>query len=122
MASLARVEKRKEDLLARLYTAERRKHLERLEGEIREKDDLIKGLPKGNMVYAASTHFKGQGQFKPTNGKPRVIRFLHRGEVTQPRDEVSPGTLPILRQSHGNSTCRQIMMNPTAGPLSRSGW
>ena len=97
VASLARVEKRKEDLLARLYTAERRKHLERLEGEIREKDDLIKELPKGNMVYAASTHFKGQGQFKPTNGKPRVIRFLHRGEVTQPRDEVSPGTLPIFK-------------------------
>ena len=56
----------------------------------------MKKLPKGNMVYAASTHFKEQGQFKPTNGKPRMIRFLHRGEVTQPREVVAPGTLPIF--------------------------
>jgi hypothetical protein len=97
-ARLAALEKQKEGLLARLYTEKRKKRIETLEGEIRKKSASIDGLPKGNMVYAASTHFKAQGQFKPTNGKPRNIRFLHRGEVTQPRDEVSPGTLPIFKE------------------------
>ena len=68
------------------------------EGEITEKSEAMKRLPQGSMVYAASTRFKPQGQFKPTNGKPRMIRFLHRGEVTQPREEVSPGTLPVFKE------------------------
>ena len=98
VASLAKLEKQKEDLLARLHTVERKKRLEKLEGEITEKSEAMKRLPQGSMVYAASTRFKPQGQFKPTNGKPRMIRFLHRGEVTQPREEVSPGTLPVFKE------------------------
>lgn len=94
---LAKLEKKKEDLLLRLHTADREKRLEKIDEEIRRKNEVMKGLPKGNMVYAAATHFKGEGQFKPTNGKPRMIRFLHRGEVNQPRKEVSPGTLPIFK-------------------------
>ncbi len=97
-ARLAELEKQNKSLLARLYTEKRKKRIETLEGEIRKKSAIIDGLPKGNMVYAAATHFKAQGQFKPTNGKPRNIRFLHRGEVTQPRDEVSPGTLPVFKE------------------------
>ncbi len=96
VASLLELEKKKQGLLARLHTVERKKRLGELEVEIRKKNEIIKKLPRGNMVYAASTHFKEQGQFKPTNGKPRMIRFLHRGEVTQPREVVSPGTLPIF--------------------------
>ena len=98
VASLARLERKKEDLLARLHTEERRKRLKNLEGEIQKKSEVMKKLPRGNMVYAAATHFKGEGQFKPTNGRPRVIHFLHRGEVTEPRKEVSPGTLPIFKE------------------------
>ncbi|NRB27535.1 MAG: DUF1553 domain-containing protein [Roseibacillus sp.] len=118
VASLAKLEKKKEDLLAKLYTVERKKHLEKVEGEIREKSDIMKRLPTGNMVYAATTQFKAQGQFKPTNGKPRMIRFLHRGEVTQPREEVSPGALPIFREEpwqfnlpedHGESDRRAVL-------------
>jgi hypothetical protein len=48
------------------------------------------------MVYAAATHFSPQGNFKPTLGTPRPVRLLHRGDVTSPREEVHPGTLPIL--------------------------
>lgn len=96
VASLVELEKKKQGLLARLHTVERKKRLGELEAAIQEKNEIMKKLPKGNMVYAASTHFKEQGQFKPTNGKPRMIRFLHRGEVTQPREVVAPGTLPIF--------------------------
>ena len=56
----------------------------------------LAGFPKGDMVYAAATHFKPRGNFKPTNGKPRMIRVLHRGEVTQLGDEVKPGAFPLF--------------------------
>jgi hypothetical protein len=51
------------------------------------------------MVYAAATHFQPRGNFKPTEGVPREIYRLHRGNVQQPRELVSPGLLPI---SEGN--------------------
>ena len=33
--------------------------------------------------------------FRPTEGKPRPVKLLHRGNETQPRDEVQPGTIPL---------------------------
>ena len=52
-------------------------------------------LPSGRMVYAAATHFEKQGNFRPTEGKPRPVKLLHRGNETQPGDEVRPGTIPL---------------------------
>ena len=60
--------------------------------ETREK---LAALPQGRMVYAAATHFSRQGNFIPTEGKPRDVRLLHRGQVTQPKDESFPGALPL---------------------------
>ncbi|MEM7387838.1 MAG: DUF1549 domain-containing protein, partial [Verrucomicrobiota bacterium] len=53
-------------------------------------------LPKQQKVYAGIIHhgsgaFKGRGHL---GGKPREIRVLHRGEVTQPQEEVAPATVP----------------------------
>ena len=56
----------------------------------------LKALPVGKMVYAATTNFKPRGQFKPTEGKSRMIHVLHRGEVNQLGDSVRPGTIPLL--------------------------
>jgi hypothetical protein len=94
---ITRLKKEKAALLAKLHTPQRKARLEDLEKAIKEKADKIAKLPRGNMVYAAATHFKAEGNFKPTNGKPRAIRLLHRGEVTQPRQEVRPGTLSIFK-------------------------
>jgi len=52
------------------------------------------------MVYAATTDFKPQSNFKPTKGKPRVIKVLHRGNILDPREDVRPGTLPIFEGEH----------------------
>ncbi|MBG28751.1 MAG: cytochrome C [Opitutae bacterium] len=94
---IAKLKKEKAALMAKLETPERLNRLAELEKAIKQVNGKIVKLPKGNMVYAAATHFKPQGNFKPTNGKPRNIRFLHRGDVTQPGKEVSPGTLPIFK-------------------------
>jgi hypothetical protein len=94
---IAKLNKEKVALMASLQTPERMKRLTELENSIKQTNGKIARIPKGSMVYAATTHFKPEGQFKPTNGKPRAIRFLHRGEVTLPRDEVNPGTIPVFK-------------------------
>ncbi len=53
-------------------------------------------LPKPRMVYAAATQFETQGQFQATNGKPREVALLARGDVTKPGSLMSPGTVPLI--------------------------
>ena len=56
----------------------------------------IRELPKQQRVYAGTVH-KGNGNFAGRAGLgPREIRVLHRGEVTQPRKAVLPGTVPFI--------------------------
>jgi len=51
--------------------------------------------PPRRMVYSAATHFAQQGNFRPTEGKPRAVKILHRGNETQPGKDVQPGTIPL---------------------------
>ena len=95
---IAKLNKEKAELMSKFQTPERMKSLTELENAIKQTTAKIAKIPKGQMVYAAATHFKSEGNFKPTNGKPRPIRFLHRGDVTQRGEEVSPGTLPIFKE------------------------
>ncbi len=55
-------------------------------------------LPMGKLVYAAATEFPPEGNFKPTLGTPRDVRFLARGDVTNPGEEVEPGLLPFSHE------------------------
>lgn len=86
-------------LLKTVETPERvqkRKELEKRESALTEH---LKKLPEGKMVYAAATHFQPQGNFRPTEGKPRRIQLLHRGNIDQPREAVTPGVLPLASDS-----------------------
>ena len=63
----------------------------------------LKKLPKPMRVYAGTIH-TGSGAFRGTGnegGKPRVIRVLHRGDMSQPRSEVGPGTLRLAKHDKG---------------------
>jgi hypothetical protein len=95
-SKLAGLRAERKDFLISLGSPEERGALERTKKELNQARKKLAGFPKGNMVYAAATHFKPRGNFKPTNGKPRMIRVLHRGEVTQLGDEVKPGTFPLF--------------------------
>lgn len=58
----------------------------------------IASLGKPKLVYAGSVHW-GTGAFTgtgSTGGKPREIHLLHRGNVTEPRELVAPGSLSIV--------------------------
>ena len=71
--------------------AKAKRGLQRVKAKIEE-------LPPRSLVYAGTVHH-GQGSFSgtgPSGGKPREIRVLYRGEVTQPREMVEPGGLELV--------------------------
>ena len=96
-AEMARLNLQKTRFLEKYRTPKRKARLAEIQKSIKDSEDQLRNLPTGKMVYAAATEFKSRGNFKPTNGKPRVIKVLHRGEVTMPRAEVRPGTIPIFK-------------------------
>ena len=58
----------------------------------------LQQLPAASRVFAGGVHL-GSGNFTgtgATGGKPRPIFLLARGQVTQPRAEMSPGALSAL--------------------------
>ena len=85
----------RDQLLAKIETKERVAERERLQAAIKDAREKRDGLPSGKMVYAAATHFKAQGNFKPTSGTPRPIHVLLRGDVQRPGKPVAPGVLPF---------------------------
>lgn len=73
----------------------------RLLTEKQQAQEKLNRLPSGKLVYAAATRFPAQGQFKPTNGTPRTIRVLLRGDVERPAEAVKPGLLPLHESENG---------------------
>ena len=75
----------------------RNKLLTELEGV----NQQLAEMPKPQLVYAASTNFKPQGNFKPTQGTPREIRLLNRGNMKSPGEIMTPGAIAAFK--HANS-------------------
>jgi len=65
------------------------------ENQISESRKALSQLPVGKSVYAAATDFKSQGNFKATQGQPRPVYFLPRGEVASPGARLEPGIIPL---------------------------
>lgn len=93
---LAEAQKQRQAIVDRVTTAERVALRDRLKKDIESFESQLKSLPAGRLVYAAATHFTPIAAFTPTNGKPRAVHLLHRGNVLQPRAVSVPGTLPLL--------------------------
>ena len=87
------------EILADVETPERLERRESLSKSIAATEKEIADLPVGKMVYAAATTFRKQGNFVPTNGKPRPIHVLRRGDVQEPGVSAIPGMLPLSMPS-----------------------
>ncbi len=92
---LAEAQKSRDRLMETLNSEDRRTKREALTKQLATAESGLKALPPGRMVYAAATQFAPQGNFLPTAGKLRTVKLLHRGNETQPLDEVQPGTIPL---------------------------
>jgi hypothetical protein len=73
-------------------------HLKRnaVEQQLEQVRRELESLPPPKMVYAAATQFASQGQFRPTDGQPREVTVLMRGDVTKPGEVMLPGTVPLF--------------------------
>jgi mono/diheme cytochrome c family protein len=100
IAALQNAQRQRQVIVAKLQTPERQSRRKKLQTDLATATEKLKSLPAGQMVYAAATDFKLQGNFKPTLGKPREVRVLHRGNILEPRDAVRPGTLPIFEKEN----------------------
>jgi len=112
IAALQNAQRNRRAVIAKLQTAERQARRKKLQTNMAAAARELKAIPAGQMVYAAATNFKTQGNFKPTNGKPRAIKILHRGNILDPRDAVRPGTLPIFEK--GNFEFKLLANHPEA--------
>lgn len=58
-------------------------------------NEELRTFPRGQLVFAATTDFEPQGQFRSTGGKARPIHFLRRGDVAAPGARLLPGIPPL---------------------------
>jgi len=97
MKSLAGLKSELRRLLAELETPEIRKRRKEIEEKLAANKKAIAGLPAGKLVYAIAANFKKFGKVAPTGGRSRTIRFLHRGDLRSPGDEMNPGAPALWR-------------------------
>ncbi|MEZ5384179.1 MAG: DUF1549 domain-containing protein [Prosthecobacter sp.] len=69
--------------------------LAKLADELGRLETERKAFPEGRLVYAAATHFPRGGRFTATEGKPRPIHLLNRGDIRSPGDAMVPGVPPL---------------------------
>ena len=67
-----------------------------LQSEYERLEKEKSAIPAPQMVYAGTTKFSPQGNFKATQGKPRTIHVLNRGNVLSPGEQVHPGPVTSL--------------------------
>ena len=95
-ARLAKLGADRERLLEAAIEPQLRAEKARLAAELARNAAALRELPPQSRVYAGTVH-KGAGNFVGRYGLgPRKIHVLVRGEVTQPGDEVGPGTVPLV--------------------------
>ena len=99
-AELARLQKEREELLARRMDEATKVRLAELAAAFAKAESELKSLPAQSLVYAG-TAFRGSGNFAGSGGVPRPIFLLERGSVTEPGEEVGPGMLACIDQLAG---------------------
>ena len=98
---LAKFRQQQEAILKRIQTPESRNREKRLVSQIAAISKQIDGLAAGQMVYAATTTFKPRGNFKPTQGKPRPIHLLARGNILSPGKIAEPNVPALITAKAG---------------------
>ncbi|MCS1409272.1 MAG: hypothetical protein M2R45_02452 [Verrucomicrobia subdivision 3 bacterium] len=97
-AQLAAARENREVLLREVVPKELRGQMVETEGALATARQALTALPAPMKLYVGRVH-TGRGAFRGTGangGKPREIRVLHRGDVTNPGELVRPGAIDLF--------------------------
>jgi hypothetical protein len=100
---LAKLKKEREELIAKI-DPETVKAVGTVTTELAAIDLDIAKVPPTGIVYAGTVYNGGNAAFRgtgPDGGRPRPVFVLKRGNVTQPLQEVGPGTVNVIRDLPG---------------------
>lgn len=99
-ADLSKLQEDRRTLLQQGATTEQQQLREQLAEELAKVESALQALPSGDaLVFAAATHFSPSGNFVPTEGVPREIYLLRRGNPADPdksRGPVAPRSLGVF--------------------------
>ncbi|KAA5541407.1 DUF1549 domain-containing protein [Roseiconus nitratireducens] len=95
MAELRELQRQRVAIESDLRSPEVIEQLESIRAEIRDLRKQLQAFPPGDVVYAVATQFEPSGAFVPTEGAPREIHLLHRGDLRSPGDLMTPGAPPL---------------------------
>ncbi len=95
LAEMRELEAKKAAIAAELRDEKIETRLAELTSELDKLQPQLSALPAGELVYAAATHFNPAGGFIATQGKPRPIHLLKRGDIRSPAEQMQPG-MPAL--------------------------
>lgn len=94
-AELNELQKKRDAIENSLRPPETDARLAEIDEQLNSLEAELKQIPDGEMVYAAATHFPRGGRFTATEGEPRPIHLLHRGDLRLPGERVKPGAPPL---------------------------
>ena len=96
-ADVARLQARRDAVAEMRVSAELRQRLAGAQAAFDHAQAELAAVPPPAKVFAAATHFPAEGGHVPSDGRPRQIAVLHRGDVKSPRQIVTPGALSCIR-------------------------
>jgi hypothetical protein len=92
---LRALRRRREEIEQSLRPAELDQQVAAIESQLKGLNEELKTFPTGQFVYAAATHFPRGGRFTATEGNPRPIHLLNRGDLRSPAERMTPGAPPL---------------------------
>jgi hypothetical protein len=95
-ADVEQAAKRRKELVDALVDSTTHSAIEHLTAKMKEVDQLIEQLGKPQLVYAESSFFERNQNFRPAL-QPRPIHLLMRGNVQAPGQLVGPGAISCVR-------------------------
>lgn len=103
----AQLKSQREQLFDSAATFDEKKTLKTISTDLLRIKNELAQLPARQKVFAAATHFKRQGNFTPTAGKPRPVFLLSRGSEKAPVKEVEPQALNMISGLKGTFPLKQ---------------
>ena len=85
------------ELLQSILPEEQQQERENVDSQLTSLEARLRALPEPMKLYIGRVH-RGNGAFRGTGhegGKPREIRILRRGDITNPGKTVGPGVPPL---------------------------